>query len=328
MSESTVDREASLWEHIEELAIRLRRIVIAFFVSAGILSLIPAGKGELLYAPLVTKLPMLIFQHVVPPFVEAFDGKIYRIMPIPMSSFESINILAQAVLLLGLIGSSPIIAREIWAYVEPALYPHEKAFAKRYLSLFVSSFIVGVFFGMYLVAPLIQLMMLKLYPLYIPEAYKTGPSPFVYLQSGEDQQPSITLIINILPFSPILVKVVPLTLLSSSKKVVELASIPITVSIGEVVSFTLKLGLVFGALFELPVVIYLLLAYGILDPEFFTTQTMKYIFLGTMILGAVVSPDPSGIGMLVIGLSLYAPLHVAIVLGKKRAARRKQEIGG
>lgn len=319
MAEQGAGREATLWEHIEELAIRLRRIVIAFFVSAAVLSLVPAGGGESLYVPLVARLPMLIFQHVVPPYVEAFDGKTYKVLPIPMSSFESINILAQAIILLGLLGASPVIARELWAYIEPALYPHEKAFAKKYVFLFVLSFIVGVFFGMGVIAPFIQLTVLKLYPVYIPEAYKTGPSPFT--NPGSSGENSLTLVVTIMPFTPLLVKIIPLTSLNPLGKI-ELASIPITVSIGEVVSFTLMIGLVFGLLFELPVIIYLLLAYGILDPGLFTKETMKYIFLGTVIVGIIVSPDPTGLGALAIGLSLYLPLHVAVALGKKKAAKR------
>jgi len=269
------DREASIWEHIEELGIRLRRIVIAFFIAAAILSILPAGRGSFLYAPLITKVPEMIFQHVVPKNVTAFDGNTYKIYVIPSQATESIEILAQTLFLLGFIGASPIIAKELWEYIEPALYPHEKAFAKRYIVLFIAAFLFGVFFGIYFVAPLIELMFLKLNPLYVPTGFKEGDQ---YL---------------------------------------------LRVSVSEVVSFTLKLGLAFGALFELPIIIYLLLAYGVVDPEFFNETTMKYIFLGTMILGAVISPDPSGLGMLIIGLSLYLPIHVAVKLGKKRAVERR-----
>jgi sec-independent protein translocase protein TatC len=267
------DREASIWEHIEELAVRLRRIVIAFFIAAAVLSMLPAGRGEFLYVPLIAKFPELIFQHVVPKTVEAFDGRVYNVTVIPTQATESIEILAQALFLLGFIGASPIIAKEIWEYIEPALYPHEKAFAKRYITLFIAAFLFGVFFGIYLVAPLIELMFLKLYPLYVPSEFK----------------------------NQFLLKV----------------------GVAEVVSFALKLGLAFGALFELPIVIYLLLAYGVVDPDMFNETTMKYIFLGTMVLGAIISPDPSGLGMLIIGLSLYIPIYVAVKLGKKRAIERK-----
>lgn len=265
------DKEASLWEHIEELIIRLRRIVIAFIMAAVILSLIPAGSGGMLYVPLIAKLPALIFAHTVPKQIKALDGHVYNITILPSTEFESIQIMMQAVLLLGAIGSAPIAAREIWAYIEPALYPHEKAFAKKFVVLFVLSFLFGVFFAIYIAAPLIVTMMLKLYPPLVPADYG-----FI-----------------------------------------------MAVRISSIVGFVLKLALAFGLLFELPVVLYLLLAYGIVDPEMFGKDAMKYIFLGSMILGAIISPDPSGLGMLLIGFSLYLPMHIAITLGKKRGLERR-----
>jgi len=266
------DKEATIWEHLEELIIRLRRIVIAFIIATAILSALPAGfEGGKLYTPLITVFPKIIFKHVVPRRIVAFNGKVYYTTVMPGSEFESIEILTYSATLLGIIGAAPVAAKEIWEYIEPALYPHEKRFMKRYIALFTASFFVGVFFAIYIVAPLIYLMMYKLYPLFVPEGYKT--------------------IIN--------------------------------VAISNVVSFTLELAFAFGLLFELPIVIYLALSYGILDPDLFTPTTMKYIFLGTMIVGAIISPDPSGLGMVLIGLSLYAPLHVAVHFGKKRAMERR-----
>ena len=273
MSESPPsDKEATIWEHLEELIIRLRRIVIAFIIATAILSALPAGfGGGKLYTPLITIFPRIIFRRVIPPQITAFNGKTYKVVVMPGSEFESIEILSYSAALLGMIGAAPIAAKEIWEYIEPALYPHEKQFMKRYVALFTIAFILGVIFAINVVAPLIYLMMYKLYPLFVPNGYTT------------------------------LIKV----------------------EISRVVLFTLELALAFGLLFEIPIVIYLLLAHGILDPDIFTPTMMKYIFLGAMIVGAIISPDPSGLGMTLIGLSLYLPLHIAVHLGKKRAIERK-----
>ncbi|BEP17170.1 Sec-independent protein translocase TatC [Pyrofollis japonicus] len=266
------DKEATIWEHLEELMIRLRRIIIVFILATAIMSALPAGLGgEKIYTPLITVFPKIIFRHVIPPNITAFNGKTYPVIVMPGSEFESIEILTYSAVLLGIIGSAPFAAKELWEYIEPALYPHEKQFMKRYIALFTAAFLFGVFFAIYIVAPLIYLMMYKLYPLFAPEGY----------------------------------------------------GIIIRVTISSVVAFTLKLAFAFGLLFEIPIAIYLALAYGVLDPNLFSSTTMKYIFLGTMITGAIISPDPSGLGMLLIGLSLYAPLHIAVHLGKKRALERR-----
>ena len=331
------DREASIREHLEELLIRLRRIIIAVMIASLILSILPAPGGSLLgYEPMAAALPRLIFSHVVPPVIEGFDGKLYRVLPISNDAFESISLLAQAIFILGVLGASPIIAKEIWEYIEPALYEHEKQFAKRYITLFIAAFAFGFFFGIYLVAPFIEQLMLKLYPLYIPEQYKEtwnslSPVPPPGTAAGGK---GVGIAVFIIPFGPILVKVIPLAQLvhaggaggaaaAAQLDPSKFSMVPLRVSIGEVVSMALELGLAFGLLFELPIVIYLLLSRGILDPDMFSSETMKYIFVGTLLLGAIISPDPSGIGMLIIGLTVYIPLHVAVYLGKKKALERK-----
>jgi sec-independent protein translocase protein TatC len=251
---------------------RLRRIAIAFLISALVLSLIPAGSGGFLYIPLAARLPSLILQLTVPSQIKTFNGKVYNVTIIPSTEFESIEIIAEGIMLLGLVGTAPVAAKEIWAYVEPALYPHEKKFAKKFMILFVLAFISGVFFALFIAAPLIVRFMLKLYPPLVPRGYQ-----FLLM-----------------------------------------------VRISSIVDFVLKLAIAFGLLFEVPIVIYLLLAYGIIDPDRFNSTTMKYIFLASMFVGAVLSPDPSGMGMVLIGLSLYLPLHFAVKLGKKKALERRR----
>jgi sec-independent protein translocase protein TatC len=279
MSSPPRDKEATIWEHLEELAYRLRRALIAFAIVAVILSLLPAslvggaGAGaRFFYKPLVLEFPTIIFKHIVPPTIRALDGNVYNVTVMPERGFESVEVIGLSVLLLGLVGASPFIARELWAYIEPALYSHEKKFLQRYSVLFALAFVFGVFFAIYIVAPLVMRMVLALYPWLVPHEYLTV----------------------------------------------------IRVSVKEVLGFALKLSIAFGLFFDLPVALYLLLAYGVLDPELFGKDAMKYILVGSMIAGAIVSPDPSGVGMLAIGLSLYLPMHVAITLGKKRALERRR----
>jgi len=279
VSEERGGKEATIWEHLEELALRLRRSVIIFLVATAIVSLIPAsivvgGSSSSdwfgFYKPLIFELPIIVFRHIVPPTIEAFNGRTYAIYVIPARGFESVEVLAVSAVLLGFIASSPFIAREIWLYIEPALYPHEKKFAKTYGFLFVASFIFGVSIAYFLIAPMIYRMLLKLYPLIVSEEY----------------------------------------------------SLFLALRVSEVVSFVVKISIAMGLFFEAPVIVYLLLSRGILDPDTFGENTLKYLFLGVMILAAIISPDPSGLGMLSIGLVLYLPLYLAIVLGKKKARER------
>ena len=116
-------------QHLMELRDRMIKAVIAIGIAAGILALFP-GPGalyDLMAAPLVASLPKgatLIATNVVSPFV------------VP------IKILFMAAFMIAL----PVVLYQVWAFVAPGLYSHEK---KLVMPLVVSStvlFFVGVAF--------------------------------------------------------------------------------------------------------------------------------------------------------------------------------------
>jgi sec-independent protein translocase protein TatC len=116
-------------QHLAELRDRLVRMILAVAVVAGVLTLYP-GAGQLydwLAAPLVAHLPKgatLIATSVISPFM------------VP------IKILLMAAFLVAL----PVVLYQVWAFVAPGLYAHEK---KMVLPLVISStilFFIGVAF--------------------------------------------------------------------------------------------------------------------------------------------------------------------------------------
>jgi len=121
-------------QHLMELRDRLIKAVIAIGIAAGILALFP-GPGalyDIMAAPLVASLPKgatLIATNVVSPFV------------VP------IKILFMAAFMIAL----PVVLYQVWAFVAPGLYSHEK---KLVMPLVVSStllFFFGVAFSYYVV---------------------------------------------------------------------------------------------------------------------------------------------------------------------------------
>ena len=115
--------------HLVELRDRLVRAAIAVGVCFGVLALWPgpAGLYDLLAAPLVAHLPKgstLIATSVISPFM------------VP------IKITLMAAFLLAL----PVVLYQVWAFVAPGLYTHEK---KLVMPLVISStllFFLGVAF--------------------------------------------------------------------------------------------------------------------------------------------------------------------------------------
>ena len=111
--------------HLIELRDRLIRAVIAVGVCFGVLSLFPgpAALYDLLAAPLVAHLPKgatLIATNVISPFL------------VPLK----ITLMAAFMLAL------PVVLYQVWAFVAPGLYSHEK---KLVLPLVISSTLL--FFG-------------------------------------------------------------------------------------------------------------------------------------------------------------------------------------
>lgn len=121
-------------QHLVELRDRMIKAILAVCLAAGVLALFPGPSAlyDLLAAPLVAQLPKgatLIATNVISPFV------------VPL------KILLMAALMLAL----PYVLYQIWAFVAPGLYSHEKRLV---LPLVVSSsilFFIGVAFCYYFV---------------------------------------------------------------------------------------------------------------------------------------------------------------------------------
>jgi sec-independent protein translocase protein TatC len=121
-------------QHLMELRDRLIKAILAIGVMAAALALYPGPSAlyDLMAAPLVATLPegaTLIATNVVSPFV------------VP------IKILFMAAFMLAL----PVVLYQVWAFVAPGLYSHEKSLV---LPLVVSStllFFIGVAFSYFLV---------------------------------------------------------------------------------------------------------------------------------------------------------------------------------
>jgi len=146
--------------HLIELRDRLIRAVVAVGIAFGALALWPgpAGLYDLLAAPLVAHLPegtTLIATNVISPFL------------VPL------KITLMAAFLLAL----PVVLYQVWAFVAPGLYTHEK---KLVLPLVISSsllFLVGVAFSYFFVIPQVS----KFIQSFAPKSITAAPDIEQYL---------------------------------------------------------------------------------------------------------------------------------------------------
>ncbi len=267
------DVERPVMDHIMELATRLRRIFIAVIAMAVILSVVPVDRNG--YVPLISYFPSFVISHVLPNQV-TWRGVTYTVQIAQYNPFAGFNLLLKSALLLGILGSSPIIAREVYLYIEPALYQHEKQKLRRLTLVAVGLFLLGLLMAFEVVMPL---------------AFKV--------------------------------------MIITSVSVVGDAKLMAFTDVEQLFSTIILISVATGLAFETPLIVYLLVSFGILSPEWFQGDNLKFVLLASLILGAVISPDPSGIGMLLIGGMMFAAIVFAARLGSKNSSgypRKKRPV--
>lgn len=126
--------EEGLFSHLIELRSRLMRAIVT--VTLVLLALVPIANRLYaeLAAPLVARLPQgahLIATEVASPFVT----------PLKLAFYAALFI------------SMPMILYQLWAFVSPGLYKHEKRLARPLLAAALVLFYTGCAFAYFLVLP-------------------------------------------------------------------------------------------------------------------------------------------------------------------------------
>jgi sec-independent protein translocase protein TatC len=201
--------------HLEELRRRLITSMIA--VGGGfVASYYFAPKMfDVLMAPLVKALP--------PESTFIFTGVV-----------EAFFTYLKVALLAGFFLASPIVLYEIWAFVSPGLYTHEKRYVIPFVLFSTLFFVGGALFGYFIV---------------FPYAFK-------YLVGS---------------FASELIRPMP--------------------KISEYFSFSAKLLLAFGVVFELPVFVFFLTKIGLVNSSFLIKK-FKYAILVIFTVSAILTPGP------------------------------------
>ena len=235
--QSTDDGDMSLMAHFAEL--RTRFIYIIMAVVAVFLPLMYVSRSlyDLIARPLVALLPhnaSIIATQVASGFLA----------PIKLAFFMALFICV------------PFIIAQIWGFVAPALYKHEKRAVVPLLLSAIVLFYVGVAFAYFVVL----VPALKFLVLFAPD--------------------------NVLPMT----------------------------DIESYLDFVIKLFLVFGLMFEIPVATMLLVLMRIVTPTQLATKR-RYVIVGCFFVSAIITP-PDGASMLMLAI----PMCILFELGLMAAS--------
>ncbi len=153
------DAEAqSFWEHIVELSRRMRIVfysligwTIFFLAFPGNLNFLSNPLG--LYEPIVATILRQIRHDILPTSVKLIGLELTA--PLELYFVSSVIFAFAATI--------PILAYQVYKFVDPALYPHERSMVYPFVISFSSLFTIGVAFGYLVLAPFMIFAMIPFF---------------------------------------------------------------------------------------------------------------------------------------------------------------------
>jgi len=142
--------EMTFWEHTEELLSRLRIILVTVFIAGAVIGFLPVNPSTLLdplaitYTPIISVVLRQIERELLPKDVVLIAGSVV----------DTAGIYLMMSALMGVIVSMPIIAYELYKFVNPALLETERRYMGRFILSFVGLFIAGAFFSYKIIVPI------------------------------------------------------------------------------------------------------------------------------------------------------------------------------
>lgn len=229
------DKEESLISHIEAL----RNTLIKCFATVGIL------------LPFMFYFSPKVLQYLIKILVS--DNKLTLNYFAPMEVFI---IQIKLALLMAVIAAFPYIIRQLWEFILPALYEHERKFIRN--SVFLSSllFICGVVFCLFMILPLI---------------IRFGMS-----FAGDNIQAMF--------------------------------------GISNIINLALWLCFTFGLMFQVPLIVHLLIKWGIISYETVSSKR-PYVVVILLVLAALLTP-PDIISQILLFTPTYLLFELGLVFSK------------
>lgn len=133
MSERPSPDKMSFLEHLEELRVRLIHSLVALVVGFGVCW----GFAD------------RIFHFMTKPLRDAYPG----VQFIATGPTEALMLYMKMAFFAGIFLAAPYVLYQVWAFIAPGLYPHEKAYAVPFIAMGSLFFVLGAAFGHFYLFP-------------------------------------------------------------------------------------------------------------------------------------------------------------------------------
>jgi sec-independent protein translocase protein TatC len=162
------ERVQPLWDHIEELSRRAKVWIYSFVISTLLYLLIPADSSFLQnpfqgYHPIITAILLGIKTRLLPSQYILIGGTVTA----------PLEIILVAAAVFGFATSVPVLAYEIYKFIDPAIKPNEKQSVYPFVAAFSILFFVGGAFAFFVLLPFVFFFSLPFFT-------GLGISPFIY----------------------------------------------------------------------------------------------------------------------------------------------------
>ena len=148
--ESEREKVIPLWDHIDELSRRIKTWVYVFFTATILFLVVPGDLSFLqnpfqIYHPLITVILVAVRQRLLPP-------QYTLIGPTVTTPLE---IIAVGAAVFGFLASVPVLAYEVYKFVDPAIRPNERQSIYPFVTAFTILFLAGSLFAFFVLIPFV-----------------------------------------------------------------------------------------------------------------------------------------------------------------------------
>lgn len=166
----------SFWEHTNELFRRLKVVIYTLVISTVVMLVLPADISFFQdpfssYQPLISAILGKIREQVLPQNVTLM-GETF-VNPIELYFIASF--------FFGLVITAPVLAYEIYKFIDPALYPHERKGLYSFLASFGVLFVAGLTFGYFILVPYGLMALLPFFEMVGAEPYISVTSFYYFV---------------------------------------------------------------------------------------------------------------------------------------------------
>jgi sec-independent protein translocase protein TatC len=241
----------SLFDHLVEL--RKRLVYSAIAIGIGFVVGFSVSKW--------------VINFVAQPMVNALRAAHYPDKLIFTGPAEYVNILITMGFYLGLVIALPVVLHQIWLFIAPGLYKHERKAVAAFILPSVLLFLAGAAFAYFILLPFVLKFLITF----------QGPQG---------------------PFQPL-------------------------INISEYFNLILIVIVGLGAIFELPVLVFVLSVFGIVTPQWLW-KNLRYAILIITIVAAIVTPTPDATTMLIFMAPMIGLYFVSISVSYMVFRRKRQ----